>query len=136
MGKTHILYDIRDMRMKGMMAGFGFCMAMMSMPSCTSHNEEELYPDQPCDTLQVTYSSSIVPIINLHCLACHSAVAPSSGIPLEGYDHLKAMVDAERLVGSVRHVSGFSAMPQNAPKLPECDLDKIEIWVNQGAPDN
>ena len=110
--------------------------ALMVTPSCVSNNEEELYPDQPCDTTQVTYSGTIAPIINQNCLACHGAIAPSSGIPLEGYDNLKAVVDDERLVGALRWQDGFSPMPQEAPQLPECDLDQIDVWVKAGAPNN
>ena len=104
--------------------------------SCVSNNEEELYPDETCDTLNITYSGTIAPIISQNCERCHSAVAPSSGIPLEGYDNLKASVDNEMLLGSIRHDDGFVPMPEDGPKLPDCDIRQIEIWVEDGAPDN
>jgi hypothetical protein len=116
----------------------GLCIshALVFPTSCVSNNEEELYPDQTCDTLNVTYSGIVAPIISLNCERCHSAVAPSSGIPLEGYDHLKAAVDDGKLLGSIRHDEGFIPMPEEAPKLPDCDIRQIEIWVEDGAPDN
>jgi mono/diheme cytochrome c family protein len=106
------------------------------LPSCVSNVEEELYPPETCDTMQVTYSGTIAPLIAQNCFECHGGDATISGIPLEGYDNLKAMVDAERLVGAVRHLDGFSAMPKDAPSLSECKLLQIEKWVNNGAPDN
>lgn len=109
---------------------------MLIPSSCVSNNEEDLYPDETCDTLNVTYSLTIAPIINHNCNRCHSAVAPSSGIPLEGYDNLKASVDDGLLVGSIKHEDGFIPMPEEAPKLPDCDIHQIEIWVNNGAPNN
>ena len=104
--------------------------------SCVSNVEEELYPPDTCDTTQVTYSGTIAPIIELNCFACHEGEQSVSGIPLNGYNNLKAMVDAGRLIGALRHQEGFSPMPQNASALPECELLKIEKWVDDGAPDN
>lgn len=104
--------------------------------SCVSNVEEELYPPDTCDTTQVTYSGTIAAIIELNCYACHEGEQSVSGIPLNGYNNLKAMVDAGRLIGALRHQEGFSPMPQNASALPECELLKIEKWVDDGAPDN
>lgn len=109
---------------------------LLVLNSCVSNVEEELYPPETCDTTQVTYSGTIAPIIELNCYACHEGEQSVSGIPLNGYNNLKAMVDAGRLVGSLRHLDGFSPMPQNASALPECELLKIEKWVDDGAPDN
>ncbi|HSF90549.1 MAG TPA: hypothetical protein VLA46_14090 [Saprospiraceae bacterium] len=109
---------------------------LLVLNSCVSNVEEELYPPETCDTTQVTYSGTIAPIIELNCYACHEGDQSVSGIPLNGYNNLKAMVDAGRLVGSLRHLDGFSPMPQNASALPECELLKIEKWVDDGAPDN
>lgn len=107
------------------------------LTSCVSHVEEELYPPDTCDTTQVTYSQTIVPIIAQNCFACHSIATSSiSGIPLEGYDNIKAIINAGRFVGAVRRLQGFSAMPKNAASLPECDILQIEKWVSDGAPNN
>jgi len=122
--------------LKSFLLGLCIFHVLVVLPSCVSNNEEELYPDQVCDTLMITYSGTIAPIIDQHCVRCHSAVAPSSGIPLEGYDHLKAVVDDEVLVGSIKHQDGFVPMPDEAPKLPDCDIHQIEIWVDNGAPNN
>lgn len=113
------------------------CLCILSLlTSCVSNVEEELYPPETCDTLQVTYSLTIAPIIEQNCFACHGGAATISGIPLEGYDNIKAIVDAGRLVGAVRHLDGFSAMPKDAQSLVECKLLQIEKWVADGAPDN
>ena len=113
-----------------LLTGCAFILCLF--PSCVSNVEEELYPPEACDTMEVTYSLTIAPIIEEKCFACHGGDATISGIPLEGYDNLKAMVDAERLVGAVRHLDGFSTMPKDAPSLPECKLLQIEKWVNDG----
>jgi hypothetical protein len=106
--------------------------------SCEYDNEETLYPPEPCDTTMVTYSLTVSPIIAQHCLSldCHGSPAEVSGIPLDGYDNLKQVVDSERLLGAIRHETGFSFMPKNTDKLPDCDISKIERWVANGAPNN
>jgi hypothetical protein len=114
----------------------GYICILFVLNSCVSNVEEELYPPDTCDTTQVTYGGTIAPIIELNCFACHEGDQSVSGISLNGYDNLKAMVDAGRLIGALRHQEGFSPMPQNASALPECELLKIEKWVDDGAPDN
>ena len=108
------------------------------LSSCEYNNEEELYPVETCDTTQVTYHETIATIIMQNCFDCHSlATAPQvNGIPLEGYANIKAMVDAQRLVGAIRHKVGFSPMPKDRQQLAECDILKIEQWVKEGAPNN
>jgi hypothetical protein len=106
------------------------------MLSCVSNIEEELYPLEMCDTLQVSYSQTIAPILQQQCYECHGVSAPISGIPLEGYANLKNMVMAGRLLGALRRQPGFSPMPQNGPSLPECTILKIEKWVAEGALNN
>lgn len=101
--------------------------------SCASNNEEELYP---CVPESVTYSGTVAPIIQQNCFTCHGGDDPTSGIPFNTYDDLKVMVDAERLIGAIRRLEGFSSMPQNASALPDCEILKIEKWVNDGALNN
>ena len=106
------------------------------MISCAYNNEEELYPVEICDTMNVTYSATIVPILQQHCYECHGGAFPLSGIPFEPYANLKTTVMAGRVVGAIRHQTGFSPMPKDRQALKECDILKIEKWVAEGAPDN
>lgn len=106
------------------------------MTSCAYNIEEELYPGEECDTMNVTYQAVIVPIIENRCFECHNNQAVPSGIPLEGYANIKGIIDAGRLIGAIRHLNGFSPMPKDRGSLPECEILKIEKWVSQGAPNN
>jgi hypothetical protein len=45
-------------------------------------------------------------------------------------------VNSGRLWGALNHQTGFSPMPKDAPKLSDCDLSKIRIWIDDGTPDN
>ena len=49
------------------------------------------------------------------------------------YDDLKIIADDGRFWGCVNHESGYSPMPNDRPKLNDCDLEKIRIWLDSGA---
>ncbi len=89
-----------------------------------------------CDTTNVTYSKSIVSIINLNCAGCHGNVQPQGNINLTGYDNVKKVVNAGRLLGAIMHKSGFVPMPDNNMTLSDCYLRQFQIWIAAGAPNN
>lgn len=90
-----------------------------------------------CDTSQVTYSGSIVPILTTNCTGCHSGSAPGGGgIDLTSYGNVIAQVNSGKLWGDVNHFSGFHAMPLGGAMLSTCDLSKINIWIKAGTPQN
>ncbi len=103
---------------------------------CYYDVEEDIYPSLECTTTDVTYSGTIAPLLTNNCLACHSATANFGNVTLEGYDQLKFYVDNGQFLGAVRHESGFSPMPKNQPQLVSCDIEKIEAWIADGAPNN
>ena len=105
--------------------------------SCEYDNEEDLYGAE-CDLTTVTYSQTIAPLVTQHCMdiACHGGQATESGYPFATYDGLKAVVDNSRLMGALKHQSGFSFMPKNTASLPDCDIQKFQKWVDDGAPNN
>ena len=111
---------------------------------CYNDKYSDLYPPvvNPCDTTTITYSNDIKPIIATGFFSprngCHDAVGGASS----GYDFetnigpLQAVAANGKLLGSVHWDPGFSQMPKNAPKLSDCEINKIERWVHLGAPNN
>jgi hypothetical protein len=91
---------------------------------------------QPCDTFNVGFSNSIVPIIQTYCNGCHSGNNYATPINYSSYAGVKATVDDGRLLGSLYHRSGFIPMPQNGDQLPSCKIAIIQRWVDSGAPNN
>ncbi len=103
---------------------------------CYYDKEEELYPTLDCATDNVTYMDTVLPILSRNCFVCHSTAANFGGITLEGYNSLLTHVNSGRLLGAIKHQPGFSPMPQNQPQLVACDIEKMERWVADGAPNN
>lgn len=122
--------------MKRLVFLFPFIFTLLHFSSCYYDAEDELYLEIECDTSMTTYSGVVLPIIQQNCYGCHSQAANQGGINLEGYSNLKTLVDAELLLGVIKHQSGFSPMPKNAPKMLDCKILQIETWINQGAQNN
>lgn len=116
----------------------GLLMSLVMFSSCYYDNAEELYPPTTCVTDNMSLQVNIMPIFERNCLTCHStAASPGNGnVILDQYSELITYVNSGQLVGAINFASGFSPMPQNAPKLGNCDIAKIESWVADGAPDN
>lgn len=109
---------------------------VISLAGCYYDVEEEIYPSIECDTSNITYSETIVGIISNNCYDCHSAAANFGNVTLEGYSALKTYVDSGQLLGVIRHESGYSPMPKNQPQMVVCNIEKIEAWIADGAPNN
>lgn len=111
---------------------------LIALNGCYYDVEEELYPvvNNPCDTTDVTFSATIVPILQQNCYSCHSNAANLGSVSVEGYDNVKALVDDGRLTGSIKYQAGYSPMPSGAPQLTDCNLLKIDTWINHGALNN
>jgi hypothetical protein len=108
---------------------------------CYYDSEEGLYPqlDLTCDTTGVTYSKTIVPILQTNCYGCHSSSQSASyggNINLESFTPLKTVVGNGRFYGSIIHNPSYSPMPKSGTKLDTCSVTKIKIWIDKGALNN
>lgn len=99
---------------------------------------QDLHCDAACDTTNVTFSGVIKPLITTKCVGCHSASNPGGGIKLTSYTEIKTQVNNQKLWGAINHLPGYKPMPYPAggPKMPQCELDQIRIWIQAGALDN
>ena len=104
--------------------------------SCYYDSEEDLYPASGCNTTNLSYVANIQPIFERNCYSCHSAAANTANVTLEGHSNLMNHVNSGRLLGAIRHESGFTPVPQSASKLIACDIAKIEQWIADGSPNN
>lgn len=89
-----------------------------------------------CDTVNVTYTNTIAPMLVKSCNGCHTGIYAGGGIDLSTYNGAKEVALNGRLYGSVSYASGFSAMPKGGTKLTDCQLLAMDKWVKAGAPNN
>ena len=100
------------------------------------------YCDQEdCDSVNVTFSETVFPIIQNSCYGCHSGSNPSGGISLTNHGQVAAAGaippgNSGSLLGSITWTSGNIPMPKNGNKLSECNIAQIRRWIGDGMPDN
>ncbi len=106
--------------------------------SCYYDSEEYLFPElnSGCDTTNVTYSTTIQPMLQSYCYSCHrNSVASGSGggIKLEDFNDVKIAADNGSLLGSISHNNGYSPMPKGGTKLADCKITQTHVWIENGA---
>jgi hypothetical protein len=106
-----------------------------SPQSCVNNNEEDLYGIKPCDTSDITWESKIGAIMQQNCVMCHGPVVAAKGVRHDTYEAEMIVVNDGRLRGVINHLPGYSKMPKDRGKLPECELKLINIWLDNGAPE-
>ncbi|OIP02482.1 MAG: hypothetical protein AUJ98_01250 [Bacteroidetes bacterium CG2_30_33_31] len=101
-----------------------------------SQGAKNNFCDDGCDSSNVTFSGTILPLMNSYCTGCHSGSAPSGGIAITNYTNVSAIAQNGKLYGSITHSAGFSAMPKNGTKLSDCNIAKVRIWIAAGTVNN
>ncbi len=117
---------------------FLFLLLWITAFGCYWENEDTVYQEpEICDTLAVSFTEDIIPILSNHCYNCHSNLnAPdfTNGIAFEDYENVAA--SGNLIVGAINRLEGFPKMPKGADKLDTCLINTIEAWVNQGSRNN
>ena len=105
--------------------------SLFNFSSCAEDNLNKLETDLLCDTLTISYSQDVEPIILNNCnfSGCHSA---SSNNIYDATDFSAVSANANAIYGSINNGS----MPENASKLPECDIAKVKKWIDDGKLNN
>ena len=100
--------------------------------SCYYDNEQELYPTPVvCDTTQLVYDGKISAIINSKCAtpACHGGTQ----IPnLSDFVRVKANINRIK----TRAIDQKTMPLASAVPLTDCELQQLELWINNGSPQN
>jgi len=117
---------------------FLICMGVFLF-SCTYDSEEDLFPElyNECDLENISFSNTIVSILQNNCYACHSNANSTefgSGLKLEDYADVESVFAI--VLGAVNHETGFSPMPKNQEKLAKCNLDQLAKWDEEGKLNN
>jgi len=118
-----------------LLIGFA-CFFMLIPQACENNNEVDLYGVQDCDTTNITWDSKIAAILQSNCVECHGPELSYNGIRHDSYAEELVVINDGRLRGVVNHLPGYVKMPQNRPKLNDCQLKIINKWIENGAPEN
>lgn len=88
-----------------------------------------------CDTLDVTWSGTIQPLIQSRCIGCHSGPGAMSGIGLTDWPTVSGYALDGTLASTVTRDGEYAPMPPTIA-LSFCDARKFLIWIADGAPNN
>lgn len=89
-----------------------------------------------CDTVNFTYSGRISGLFQTWCVGCHNSGNAGGGFDLSSYNGVINAIPNNKLLGSIKHLAGFSSMPKNSGQIPQCEIDAVENWINAGYPNN
>ena len=106
--------------------------------ACYYDNEQDLYPagggGRGCDTLNLSFQTHVLPIMSNKCQSCHGSVSPSGNLSLMTHAQIKAAEVKVR--DRINRPSGDPLLMPTTGKLPICQIRQLELWYNQGAPNN
>jgi hypothetical protein len=87
-----------------------------------------------CNPVNVSFANDIQPVINTNCIGCHGT-GNSTGVTLSTHAGVQEASQNNRLYNAVAQNGLETPMPPNT-KLSACDIQKIKVWVDAGAPNN
>lgn len=103
---------------------------------CYYDNIETKYNQSGCDLTSISWTSDVKPLVDQFCVACHQGSSPAAGLLLEGYQDVKASVlQGEFSIRINKPSSDPLKMPPNA-LIDSCSIEKINIWIANGALEN
>ena len=82
-----------------------------------------------CDTNDVSFNEFIKPTLDKKCKGCHNNSDHYAGINLEGYENIKKNALNGSLLGSIYGNMGSFISD-------DCEIAKIQAWINQGSKNN
>lgn len=102
--------------------------------SCTFDNEEDFLKNQICDTTDLVYND-LTHIFDI-CATCHNSTSTYRvGIEMDKYESVKASINTGLVLPAIKHTGPYR-MPDGLSKLSDCNISKIEAWINNGMPEN
>ena len=118
-------------------AGVGLLLVAVLGAGCGKKTEPA--PANPCnDPTPSTYAAVVAPIVAKNCLECHGSSVYQTlggGSDYGTYQSFTRLSPAY-LMSSVRHEPGADPMPKGRAKLSDCDITRLQAWVDAGRPNN
>ena len=107
---------------------------LLPLIGCYYDKEELLYPNSFCDTTNVTWSGTIQPLVASRCATPGCHVPGDQSPDLSTYQAFKAQVDLGRI--QARAIQGTPSFMPTSGKLPSCNIQQLQAWIDAGALNN
>lgn len=81
----------------------------------------------PCDSVNVTYQGTIIPILQANCYGCHSGLTISAGIDLTDTTMVRNL--RNKILCTIVKGAGCKPMPPSG-SLTTCQIAQVRRWIN------
>lgn len=109
---------------------FIFILAVGLIASC----KHEPGPPVPnCKVTGVTYENYVKYVVEDKCLGCHTnnSIQPYQ----DTYLQMQVIANDGRLKNVLLGTQGYPRMPYQSDPLPDCMIENIISWIDNGAPE-
>lgn len=89
-----------------------------------------------CETDNIRFSVEIQMVLESGCISCHNSANASAGVRVDTYDEVVKVAETGRLLGAIRWESAYVNMPLGGEKLSDCAIEQMELWIEDGMPNN
>jgi len=89
-----------------------------------------------CNPLLFTFSTTISPMISTNCQGCHSGNLPSGGLMLTNFAEIRDAALSGALMAGLTGTQGVPMMPLNTYGLSVCQIQQVQQWIDNGAPND
>jgi hypothetical protein len=89
-----------------------------------------------CVSTNISFKTTVQPILKSTCTGCHSGTTPSGNIDLSTYTQVHKYAVNGKLYGSIAHQTGFIPMPSANSTLSTCEVSQIKAWITAGSLNN
>lgn len=86
-----------------------------------------------CDTINVTFTKQVEPLMNNYCKGCHTGASAGGGVLLDSYATMKNQTINGKVICTVT-AKGCNLMPKGGPALGFCNQRKLILWKEAGCP--
>lgn len=96
--------------------------------------EEPVIPEPEPIPISAKFSTDVQPIFLASCgtgVTCHGTINAERGHIFETHAGASTVPET-KILGAIKHQSGFSNMPFGSPKLSDENIAIIEAWINRG----
>ncbi len=81
---------------------------------------------------EITFENHINPLLQNNCVSCHNQSNTAAGIDLTDYFTIMTQTQNGKIFKTISHAEGVVAMPLNAEKLLDSEIEMFATWEKTG----
>lgn len=104
----------------------GYALVLLMLVASSALSQDQLR------MVQREYNDQVKPLLNKHCVDCHSGETADAGLDLSKFDSIKQLLNARKAWNKVRvRVAAKEMPPEESDPLNDSDHQKLLAWVDQ-----